>query len=160
MRKYTVLIITFIICSCSSSAIIPAKLTYTYPLGDVMTAQPEQAKGVVAYLDDGTLELFLPLFNEKMIKPMRYVFLENETGNVFTERKDNEFTARILPGDEEIVSSAGDRISLQKGVLVIQFPNNDIYQKLSGKTIWLNLICGYEEVYQISGLYLKTRYKP
>ncbi|GEM_PF-6782872 len=53
--------ITFALTACSTHAIIPAKLSYTYPVAEAI-AYDEGGFGAIALVDHGTMDVYLPYF--------------------------------------------------------------------------------------------------
>ncbi len=159
MRRVVFILIAVWLVGCSGTAILPAKVTYTYPLGGPSGYESPAGTGAVAYLDNGTLELYLPLFKPGQLKPERFVFRNtDEVGAFWAERKDPEFKARMILQTEQIKSPGGSILAqLNEGMILFNFPAKSAYGDLAGKQIWLTSTVGPEEVYRVRGIYLKSK---
>ncbi|WP_447975192.1 hypothetical protein [Nitrospira sp. Kam-Ns4a] len=159
MKRCAWVLLSVWLAGCSGTAIIPAKVTYTYPLAGPSGYESPAGTGAVAYLDNGTLELYLPLFAPGQIKPQRFVFQPTSpTGLLWAERKDPDLQARIIQQPEEATSATGTVLAhLNEGMLLIAFPAKPQYRDLAGKQLWLTSTAGPDEVFHLRGLYWKSK---
>ena len=158
------LVFSLLNAGCSANAIIPVKLTYTYPPAEAMAYPTDAAFGAIAFVDERTFDLYLPYFNEKLrSKPARFVFTPVDASNVRWLGKpargmhEADIEAHFILGPEEIKDKNGELLAkLDRGALVVTFPKETEYGDLSGQTIWLTPSVGWNEVFQIRGIYLKS----
>jgi hypothetical protein len=154
-----------VVMGCSASAIIPAKVTYTYPLEEPLATYETIAEiGAVAYLDNGSLELYLPQYapdpsKPNPFRPQRFVFNKSSQEAVWQERKDPEFLLRTILSKEQLqVEGSGDTIALNEGMLLVTFPKDGRkYGDLAGKHIWLTSTAGPDEIFKVRGVYWKSK---
>jgi len=153
-----------LIAGCSANAIIPAKLTYTYPPAEPMAYATDAAFGAVAFVDERTFDLYLPYAGGTVRgKPERFVFTPVDRSNVrwlgrpSRSKEEPDITARFVLEPEALTGKDGEPMAqLERGALVISFPDNDAYKKLAGQTIWLTPSVSWNEVFHIRGFYLKS----
>jgi|SRR5581483_9148115 len=161
------LLFFFLLPACSAQGIIPAKLTYTYPPLEPMAYPTDAAFGAIAMVDERTFDLFLPYFDQNIhSKPKRFVFTPTDSTNVhwwggFSRGKgEADIEARFVLQPEELKGKNGDLLAnLDRGALVVTFPENPKYKELSGQKIWLTPSVGWNEVFHIRGLYMKSSSK-
>jgi hypothetical protein len=158
MQRVAVLLLAVWLAGCAGTAIIPAKVTYTYPLAGPAGYESAAGTGAVAYLDNGTLELYLPLFAPGQIKPQRFVFSPADpTALLWVERKDPDLQARMVERPEEVKAADGRVLArLQNGMLLVTFPDKPQYRDLAGKRLWLTSTAGPEEIFILRGVYWKS----
>lgn len=161
----TLLILSWLLLTgCSAHAIIPAKLTYTYPPAEPMAYETDAAFGAIAFVDERTFDLYLPYFNETVrTKPKRFAFTPVDKSNIHwlgkpaRGKEDPDIQARFVLEPEALKGKDGEVVAqLDRGALVITFPKNEAYKGLVGQTIWLTPSVGWNEVFHVRGLYLKS----
>ena len=159
MRRVAWVIIAVWLAGCSGTAILPAKVTYTYPLSGSSGYESTAGTGAVAYLDNGTLELFLPLFAPGQPQPKRFVFPSiDRAGILWAERRDPDLKARMIVKPEQVRSAAGDVLAqLNEGMLLVTFPSKAQYADLAGKQLWLTSTAGPDEIFVVRGVYWKFK---
>ncbi len=153
-----------VLAGCSANAIIPVKLTYTYPPAEAMAYETDAAFGAIAFVDERTFDLYLPYFNKTIhSKPARFVFTPVEATNIRWTGKPSrgmheaDIEARFVLVPEEIKDKNGELLAkLDRGALLVTFPKKKEYKGLSGQTIWLTPSVGWNEVFHVRGLYLKS----
>ena len=163
IRNFALVVVTMgVLCGCSSTAIIPAKVTYTYPLSDVYANYPASGRGAVAYLDNGSLELYLPANQTNQLRATRLV-LQNANGNptLWIGRNDTNLTARLIVKPESVTAENGDILAnLAEGQLLVTFPKDDRYGGIQGQKLWLTSTAGPDETFIVRGLYWKSKASP
>lgn len=159
MRRAAWVAVAIWIAGCSGTAILPAKVTYTYPLLDPSGSESPAGAGAVAVLDKGTLELYLPLFARGQAKPRRFVFRSlDRSGVLWAERRDPDLVARMILGPETLRSQSGEALAnLNEGMLLVTFPLKSAYGDLAGKRLWLTSTAGPEEIFVVRGVYWKSK---
>lgn len=159
MRGLAAAVLALWLAGCAGTAIIPAKVTYTYPLAGPSGYESVAGTGAVAYLDNGTLELYLPLFAPGQIKPQRFVFSPADpTGLLWVERKDQDLQARMVVQPEDVKAADGRVLArLNDGMLLVTFPAKPQYRDLAGKQLWLASTAGPEEIFTLRGIYWKSK---
>ena len=159
MKRMGLMLACLILAGCTGTAILPAKITYTYPLADALACYQPAAMGAVAKQDNGTLRLYLPFFSKGQLRPKTIVFLSKDPeGVLWTSEADSSLKARFLrePLTEDCVGVAGNITDLQPGMLVVEFPQNLDYHDLAGKRIWLSATIGEGELFVVRGVYWKS----
>jgi len=164
MIRLLLLVAGLVIAGCSANAIIPVKLTYTYPPAEPMAYETEAAFGAVAFVDKRTFDLYLPYADGTVhSKPRRFVFTPVDRSNVHwlgksaRGKEEPDITARFVLEPEALKDNNGETLAqLGRGALVISFPPNDAYKTLAGQTIWLTPSVSWNEVFHIRGFYLKS----
>jgi hypothetical protein len=159
MRRVIWILIAVWLAGCSGTAILPAKVTYTYPLSGPSGYESTAATGAVAYLDNGTLELFLPLFSPGQLQPKRFVFQNTDgQGILWAERRDPDLKARMIVRPEEVRSASGEVLAqLNEGMLLVTLPPKAHYGGLAGKQLWLTSTAGPDEIFVVRGVYWKSK---
>jgi hypothetical protein len=166
MRRMPTLVILLLTAGCTATAIIPAKVTYTYPLNEPIASYETPAEvGAVAYLDNGSMELYLPCYSPDPakpapFKPKRFVFTKTTAEGIWQERKDPEFTLRMILKKEQLTASGSSEIitNLNDGMLLVTFPSNsERYGIYAGKRIWLTSTAGADEIFKVRGIYWKSK---
>jgi hypothetical protein len=163
-HPFSVLVLLFFLSGCSAHGIIPVKLTYTYPPAGPMAYTTDAAFGAIAMVDERTFDLYLPYFNRDVrSKPKRFVFTPTDSTNVHWLGKPSRgqaeanIEARFVLGPEELKGKNGETLArLDRGALLITFPEKEDYKGLSGQTIWLTPSVGWNEVFHLRGLYWKS----
>lgn len=165
MKNSIRLIILFcvvLLSGCASHAIVPFRMTYTYPVAEACQYPTVTACGAVAFWNDKTIALYLPYQKNTFEKrPARYEFTsldaKNETwiGKLANTRNDADIHAHFILSDQAENDPRGFRAT--RGMLIVDFPNKqEIYGELAGKTIWLTPSVGWENVKQIRGLFWES----
>jgi hypothetical protein len=162
--RLLLLVAGLVIAGCSAHAIIPVKLTYTYPPAEPMAYETDAAFGAVAFVDERTFDLYLPYADGTVHgKPARFVFTPADRSNVrwlgkpSRGREEPDIAARFVLEPETLKGKDGETVAqLERGALVISFPRNDVYKTLAGQTIWLTPSVSWDEVFHIRGFYLKS----
>ncbi len=156
MRPMLLLVSAALLAGCSATAIIPAKVTYTYPLMEPFAAyETKAAVGAVAYLDDGSLALYLPHLKPDQFRPERLVFTPAAEAGIWIERKDPALQLEMIL-EPRLLTPDGPK--LNEGMLLVTFPNDtEHYGEAASKRIWLTSTAGPDEIFQVRGVYWKSK---
>ncbi|GEM_PF-3853151 len=159
MRRMVWILIAVWLTGCAGTAILPAKVTYTYPLSGPSGYESPAGTGAVAYLDNGTLELYLPLFTVGQLQPKRLVFQNiDRDGILWAEHRDADLKARMILTPEQVRSADGTVLAqINEGMLLVTFPSKAQYGDLAGKQLWLTSTAGPDEIFLVRGVYWKSK---
>ncbi len=159
MKRMAWILIAVWLTGCAGTAILPAKVTYTYPLSSPSGYTSPAGTGAVAYLDNGTLELYLPLYTVGQLLPKRFVFQGvGRDGIQWAERRDPDLKARMIVKPEQARSADGTVLAqLNEGMLLVTFPSKAQYGDLAGKQLWLTSTAGPDEIFMVRGVYWKSK---
>ena len=159
LKGMTFAVLLVVLAGCASHAIVPFRMTYTYPVAEACQYASQAACGAVAFWNDRSLELYLP-YQQKSFdaRPARYEFTpadaRNETwlGKRANTRGATDIKARFVLADQEATNPSGFREL--RGMLVVEFPADAAtHGDLAGKTIWLSPAVGWENVKLMRGLF-------
>lgn len=155
MRYFLLVVMAGFLSGCSANAIIPAKVTFTYPLQEPFAAfETEAAVGAVAYLDEGSLALYLPHLTSHQSRPTRLVFVPTDTAAIWVERRDPELRLEMIQ-ERRKLSASGP--ILNEGMLLVSFPDNPRYGQAAGTRVWLTSTTGPDEIFRVRGVYWKSK---
>ena len=158
-KAMMVAVLFAVLAGCASHAIVPFRMTYTYPVAEACRYPSQAACGAVAFWNDKLIELYLPYRQKSFDKrPARYEFTPVDAGNeTWLGKRANtrgaaDIKARFVLADQDAENSSGFRE--RRGMLVIDFPADAAgYGDLAGKTIWLTPAVGWENVKLMRGLF-------
>lgn len=153
----TVILSLSLLAGCTATAIIPAKVTYTYPLLEPFQCYETGAGiGAVAYIDNGSMELYLPRYAPNLFASKRFVFNATEREGTWAERSDPDLRAVMATEETTLPNSCGTH--LKQGMLLVTFPDNrDRYGETAGKRMWLTSTAGPDEIFMVRGVYWKWK---
>ncbi|MFA6013274.1 MAG: hypothetical protein WC799_25010 [Desulfobacteraceae bacterium] len=150
---FFVLIWIVIISGCKGIAVLPAKIVYMYPVGELY--EQSAANGAVAKVDNGTLSLYLPMFNNNEQIPRRFEFYWENNKKIWEERRGDATIECILQDRDQSLPS-GKTLHLTTNMILVKFPDKPRYGDLAGKMIWLTANVGPDEFKKIRGVYFKS----
>lgn len=159
MKRTLLVCVAVLLVGCSGVAILPAKITYTYPLLDDLQCYQPAGRGAVAVQDNGTLRLVLPEFSKTQRVPKQIVFdTVTQDGVIWTQSKDDpDLKTRFMLAPEPATCTNGRSFNLPAGLLLVEFPPKpELYGELAGKQIWLTSTAGAGEIFVLRGIYYKS----
>lgn len=165
MKIPTVLIVAAhlaLLGGCASNAIVPLRMTYTYPPAEGCGYQAESACGAIAFWNDKSIELYLPNFGKSLRnKPQRFEFTPSDgerkvwRGKAAQQRGEPDITARFVLADQADTPPNAE-FHRRRGMLVVDFPADATYGELAGDSIWLTPAVDWENVKVVRGLFWES----
>lgn len=146
-------ILLILVSGCGAIAIVPAKIVYMYPTGELYDI--EAANGAVAKVDNGTMSLYLPMFSKGDAKPKRFQFTWNASKKVWNERRGLATIETVSSATTQPLPS-GKTLHLEPNMILVKFSDNPKNKDLSGKMLWLTANVGGDEISKIRGVYFKS----